>query len=54
MVLQKGYIPNWCKEILVVKNLRVLYCRQTLLVISTIKKCLENFIKQELQNWKID
>ena len=37
----KGFVPNWSQEVFVIKKLKILCHRHTLLVISTVKKLLE-------------
>ena len=42
----KGYTPNWSKEVLWLKKLKILCRGHMLLVILTRKKLLERFMKR--------
>ena len=42
----KGYTPNWSEEVFVIKKLKMQFHGHMLLMISTVKKLLEHFMKK--------
>ena len=45
-IFAKRYIPNWSKEIFVIKKLEIQFIGHMLLMISMMKKLLEHFMKK--------
>ena len=45
-IFAKGYMPNWSEEVFVIKKVKILFHGLMLLVISTVKKLLEHFMKK--------
>ena len=43
-ILAKGYIPNWSKEVFVIKEVKILSHGHMSLVILMVKKLLEHFM----------
>ena len=45
-IFAKGYMPNWSEEVLLIMKLKILFHGHTLLMISTVMKLLEFFMKK--------
>ena len=45
-IFAKGYYPNWTKEVLLLKKLKILCHEHTLLVILAVRKLLKRFTKK--------
>ena len=45
-ILKNDYTTNWSEEVFVVKDIKILYRQYTLLVILTVKKLLQSFMKK--------
>ena len=45
-IFLKGYTPNWSEEVFVIKKVKDTYHEHMLLVISKVKKLVENSMKK--------
>ena len=50
--MQKGYVPNWSEEVLVIKNFRNTVGWTYVISIVIAKKFFQHFTKKELQKKK--
>ena len=52
-IFAKGYVPNWSKEVFVIKQVKTLRHGHMLLVILMEKKVVGTFYEKELQKTKV-
>ena len=48
-IFAKGCTPNWSEEVFVIKEVKILFHRHMLLMISMLKKLLEHFMKKNYE-----
>ena len=48
-IFAKGSTPNWSEEVFVIKEVKILFHRHMLLMISMLKKLLEHFMKKNYE-----